>query len=259
MKKTTLLLTMAMVSMMSVTTFAKDDYGPHMNIPKETAADEAVVEETNTIDLSQAIGWQSVGGKEYYYYPEGILWRNKITPDNFYVNADGEKVTDSEIDPEEMAVKSQNCRYIVFDKSSHHLELWQFGNKTHTFIVSAGYGIGDKEVEGDYKTPEGEFYVCKKVPNSSYHLGIGVSYPSIEDAERGLATGLISRGQYNKIVNANNAGITPNWYTPLGGEIEFHGNRQPTDATRGCIGMRNEDIEVLYHQVRVGDRIWIKQ
>lgn len=252
MKKRTMILTLAATLILTGVTYAKDNYGPHMGI------NEAVVAETETIDLSTAVGWHEVEGNEYYFSPAGILWRNIITPDNFYVDADGKKVTDSEIDPEEMVIKSQNCRYIVFGKSSHHLELWQFGEKTHTFIVSAGYGVGDKEVEGDGRTPEGEFYVCKKVPNSAYYLGIGVSYPSAEDAERGLATGLISQSQYNGIVNANNAGITPNWYTNLGGEIEFHGNRQPTDATRGCIGMRTEDIAILYNQVSVGDKIWIK-
>jgi len=258
MNKLRLVLVGIMTMVMTVTTFARDDYGPHLNIPKKIEVAAETVVETEPVDWTKAVGWHDIDGHEGYFYPEGILWRNKITPDNFYVDANGYKVTDSEIDPEEMIEKSQNCRYIVFDKSSHHLELWQFGIKTHTFIVSAGYGVGDKEVEGDYKTPEGEFYVCKKVPNSTYYLGIGVSYPAIEDAKRGLATGLISPKQYNGILNANNAGTTPNWYTALGGEIEFHGNRQPTDATRGCIGMRNEDITILYHQVSVGDRIWIK-
>ena len=258
MKKTRLILSVIMALVISITTFAKDDYGPHLTIPKETDVVAETAVETESVDWAKVVGWHYIDGHEGYFYPEGILWRNKITPDDFYVDSSGYKVMDSEIDSEEMAIKSQSCRYIVFDKSSHHLELWQFGTKTHTFIVSAGYGVGDKEVEGDYKTPEGEFYVCKKVPNSTYHLGIGVSYPAIEDAERGLATGLISQKQYNGIVNANNAGTTPNWYTALGGEIEFHGNRQSTDATRGCIGMRNEDIAILYHQVSVGDRIWIK-
>jgi lipoprotein-anchoring transpeptidase ErfK/SrfK len=39
--------------------------------------------------------------------------------------------------------------------------------------------------------------------------------------------------------------------------IEIHGNRQPTDATHGCVGMRNEDVEILYAVTDVGDKVLI--
>jgi len=202
-------------------------------------------------------GWYTINGKSYCFDSDGVLYTNEITPDNYYVNADGEYVDDSEIDPNEMSIKSKDCRYIVFDKSSHHLELWQFGEKTHTFIASSGYGVGDKEREGDMKTPEGVFYICKKVPNSSYYLGLAINYPTIEDAERGITTELISERQYNQVVNANLSG-SYYWESPLGGVIEFHGNRQSTDVTSGCIGMRDEDIEILYGMVEVGDKVLIQ-
>lgn len=86
---------------------------------------------------------------------------------------------------------------------------------------------------------------------------MAINYPTLEDAERGIATGLISENQYNQIVNANLSGSYC-WDTLLGGEIEFHGNRQPTDVTRGCIGMRDEDIEILYSLVELGDRVLIQ-
>lgn len=110
-------------------------------------------------------GWYTIDEKSYYFSADGVLYADEITPDNYYVNADGEYVGNSEINPDEMQVKSQDCRYIVFNKSSHHIKLWQFVEKTHTFIASSGYADGDKEYEGDMKTPEGEFYICKKVPS----------------------------------------------------------------------------------------------
>ena len=107
------------------------------------------------------------------------------------------------------------------------------------------------------KTPEGEFYICRKVPHSNYHLALALNYPTIEDADRGLEMGLITKRQRDEIVYANERGGTPNWYTKLGGLIEIHGNRQPTDATHGCVGMRDEDIDILYPLMDVGDKVLI--
>ena len=69
--------------------------------------------------------------------------------------------------------------------------------------------------------------------------------------------GLITKRQRDEIVYANERGGTPNWYTKLGGLIEIHGNRQPTDATHGCVGMRDEDIDILYPLMDVGDKVLI--
>lgn len=208
-------------------------------------------------ELKQLTGWYSLNGEMMYLEEEGNIWRERITPDNIYVDNLGWKVTESGIDEEMMAEKSRDCRYIVICKSSHFLERWENGEKTHTYVISSGHLEGDKVRSGDMKTPEGEFYICHKVPNSSYYLALALNYPTIEDAERGLSDGLISQSQYRSIVSSNQNGGTPNWYTALGGAIEIHGNRQITDATRGCVGMRNEDIEELYSLMSVGDKVLI--
>ena len=78
---------------------------------------------------------------------------------------------------------------------------------------------GDKVQQGDGITPSGKFYVCTKNDQSQYYLSLGLSYPGIEDAERGLADGLINEEQYKAIVDANKAGEQPPWDTPLGGAI----------------------------------------
>lgn len=208
-------------------------------------------------NLKNLQGWYRLNGETMYLDMDGNIWRERITPDNIYVDDYGSKVMDSGIDEAMMAEKSKDCRYIVMSKRSHFLERWENGVKTHTFVISSGYGKGDKEKSGDMKTPEGEFYICKKVPNSSYHLALALNYPTIEDAERGLASGLITKKQYDRIVYENERGRTPDWNTALGGAIEIHGNRQITDATRGCVGMRDEDMDILYPLMSVGDRVLI--
>ncbi|MBQ7796083.1 MAG: L,D-transpeptidase [Lachnospiraceae bacterium] len=208
-------------------------------------------------NLKNLTGWYRLNGDTMYLEEEGNIWRERITPDNIYVDNLGWKVTESGIDEEEMAERSKDGRLIVISKSSHFLERWENGEKTHSFVISSGYAEGDKVRSGDMKTPEGEFYICKKVPNSAYYLALALNYPTIEDAKRGLEAGLITKSQYNSIVKANKNGQTPNWYTTLGGAIEIHGNRQITDATRGCVGMRNEDMKLLYSIMEVGDPVLI--
>lgn len=213
--------------------------------------------EVQSWDLKNLTGWYRLNGERMYLEEEGNIWRGRITPDNLYVDHLGWKVTNSGIDEAMMAEKSKDCCYIVISKTSHFLERWEDGKKTHSFVISSGYHKGDKVLSGDMKTPEGEFYICRKVPHSNYHLALALNYPTIEDAERGLEMGLITKRQRDEIVYANERGGMPNWYTKLGGLIEIHGNRQPTDATRGCVGMRDEDIDILYPLMDVGDKVLI--
>ena len=207
--------------------------------------------------LKNLTGWYRLNGDTMYLEEEGNIWRERITPDNIYVDNLGRKVTESGIDEEEMAERSKDGRLIVISKSSHFLERWENGEKTHSYVISSGYSKGDKVQSGDMKTPEGEFYISHKVPNSAYYLALALNYPTAEDAERGLEAGLISKSQYNGIVSANKKKQKPNWNTALGGAIEIHGNRQITDATRGCVGMRNEDIKELYSLMEAGDSVII--
>lgn len=207
--------------------------------------------------LKNLTGWYRLNGDTMYLEEEGNIWRERITPDNIYVDNLGWKVTESGIDEEEMAERSKDGRLIAISKSSHFLERWENGEKTHSYVISSGYNEGDKVKSGDMKTPEGEFYISHKVPNSAYYLALALNYPTTEDAERGLEAGLITKSQYNGIVSANKNKQQPNWNTALGGAIEIHGNRQITDATRGCVGMRNEDIKELYVLMKAGDPVII--
>lgn len=147
---------------------------------------------------------------------------------------------------------------IYFSKSSHRVDVYQNSQIVKSYNAASGMAAGDKEREGDCKTPEGTFYIAKKIPNSQYVLGLLISYPSIEDATRGINTGLINTSQYNSIVNAINAGVTPPQSTNLGGLIEFHGcDDVLNDATHGCIILSRADIIDLYNRASVGMKVVI--
>jgi murein L,D-transpeptidase YafK len=147
---------------------------------------------------------------------------------------------------------------IVVHKSDRKLELFDGNKLIKTYTVVLGFTPnGDKEVEGDGKTPEGTFYVFTKNPESKFHLSLGLSYPSKEDAERGLEKGIISTLERDEIVKAIDAKAMPLQKTALGGEIYIHGGDTMADWTDGCVAMKNEEIEELYNAIPIGTEVAI--
>ena len=103
-------------------------------------------------------------------------------------------------------------------------------------IRLGGIPTGQKQFEGDLKTPEGSYYITHRNPNSRYHLSLGISYPNeVQKA-------------YAKSVN-----MLP------GGDIFIHGG--PPDPTRtvdwtvGCIAVTDKEIEDIYAMVNPGTPI----
>ena len=117
---------------------------------------------------------------------------------------------------------------------------------------------GTKEREGDERTPEGEYYVCFKNPQSQFHLSLGLSYPSLADAEHGLASGMVSAAEYREIAEAHAARRIPPWKTSLGGEIFIHGEIGERGGTAGCVAVSNQAIEELFPQVELGTPVLIE-
>ena len=148
---------------------------------------------------------------------------------------------------------------LVIAKGERRLELYVDDVLKMSCPVSLGFcPQGDKEVEGDGKTPEGEFLVLVKNPESKFHLSLGLSYPSIEDAERGLASGLIERPEFDAIESSHAACRLPPQKTRLGGEIYIHGGGTDGDWTRGCIAVGNDEMTQLFEAVEVGTRVMIR-
>ncbi len=147
---------------------------------------------------------------------------------------------------------------IVISKSEHRLYLFEDDRLVKSYPIGLGkVPRGDKVRQGDHRTPDGVFYICTKNPKSRFHLSLGISYPTIEDAERGLRQGLISWREYQEIVSAIKRGQRPPWNTALGGAICIHGGGAYWDWTEGCIALDNRDIEELYRIVPVGTPILI--
>lgn len=148
---------------------------------------------------------------------------------------------------------------IVIEKAKRRLAVFDGASLVAEFSIGLGFAPdGDKAIEGDGRTPEGDFYVFTKNPESRFFLSLGISYPSREDAERGLAEGLISEEEHRAIADAINEKRMPPQKTKLGGEIYIHGGGEKSDWTEGCIALKNNEMQALFDAIPVGTPVTIK-
>ncbi|GMR17315.1 MAG: L,D-transpeptidase family protein [Gammaproteobacteria bacterium] len=119
---------------------------------------------------------------------------------------------------------------VLVEKGARKLYLLQDGEAFRTFDIALGLiPVGDKEMEGDQKTPEGSYLLDMRNADSDFFLSIHVSYPSSADRRK-----------------ARSNGLDP------GGLIMIHGQpNEPTfsqayyakeDWTNGCIAVSNSDM-----------------
>ena len=137
-------------------------------------------------------------------------------------------------------------------KSTGVMTVFDGDEAAKSYRVISGAVPGDKEREGDKRTPEGVFRVVVRNPESKYVLSLGLDYPNAEDAERGFKAGLIDAKQRDAIVTAVSRGRQPPWNTRLGGEIMIHGAKGDRPGTLGCIAMDDNSIRELYPRILLG-------
>jgi murein L,D-transpeptidase YafK len=150
--------------------------------------------------------------------------------------------------------------HIVVKKNERKLYLYRDDQIAKTYTIVLGFAPdGDKEKRDDGKTPEGEFYVAAKNPESKFTLSLGLSYPNLEDAERGLASGLITAEQHAAILLAIQEKRMPPQDTSLGSEIYIHGGGTEKDWTKGCMALDDVEIRELYEVVPAGTKVIIEK
>ena len=93
------------------------------------------------------------------------------------------------------APPTQKADFVYVDKSARTLSLYQGKTLLARFPIALGRApVGHKEREGDKKTPEGEYVLDYKNPNSRFHRSIHVSYPNAADRARARALGVAPGG-----------------------------------------------------------------
>jgi murein L,D-transpeptidase YafK len=145
-----------------------------------------------------------------------------------------------------VAASTAQADKIVILKSAHQMTLLSNGKVLKTYKVALGSRPeGPKQVEGDHKTPEGNYVIDAKNAHSQFHLSLHISYPSAADQQRARAMG-----------------------SRPGGAIMIHGLAPPfahlgalhrqVDWTDGCIAVTNEEIEEIWKLVPVGTKVEIR-
>jgi murein L,D-transpeptidase YafK len=135
---------------------------------------------------------------------------------------------------------------ILVVKSERKLYLLNAGKIVRTIDVSLGLvPNGPKQREGDFKTPEGVYYIEAKNPASDYFLSLKISYPNDRDRARARAQG-VDPGSQIMIHGLPN-------------EPKYPVNRYlGWDWTDGCIAVSNSDMVDLWLMTSVSTPIEIR-
>jgi murein L,D-transpeptidase YafK len=148
--------------------------------------------------------------------------------------------------------------HIVVKKKQRLLQIFDGEKLVRKYKIGLGFApLADKQIEGDGKTPEGTFYVFTKNDRSRFYLSLGVSYPNVEDARRGLKNKIITAEEYEAIVKATGKKQMPPQKTALGGEIYIHGGGTTSDWTDGCVALQDEEMKEIFDAIPVGAKVRI--
>ncbi|MGB5345706.1 MAG: L,D-transpeptidase family protein [Woeseia sp.] len=145
-----------------------------------------------------------------------------------------------------MSAEFPEAELVLVEKGARKLHLINNGRPFRTFDIALGVApVGDKEQEGDARTPEGRYILDLRNPNSDFFLSIHISYPNEQD-----------------LYQARQLGVDP------GGQIMIHGQpNMPTysegfyrssDWTNGCIAVSNSDMIDIWLMTPDGTPIEIR-
>lgn len=137
---------------------------------------------------------------------------------------------------------------IVVIKKERKMYLYKGNKLKSVFPVSLGKNpIGHKVKRGDNRTPEGEFWIHRKLCSQKYYRSLCISYPRPQDKARASARGVNPGGDitihaqptWNADGKGDNYTLSRNW-------------------TQGCVAVTNSAMNQLWYAVREGVPVTIK-
>ena len=146
--------------------------------------------------------------------------------------------------PRPVVPLTQPIDRILIEKAARRMTVYRDGTALRVYDIRLGFAPeGDKERQGDGRTPEGLFRIDRKNPQSRFHLSLGIDYPQREHVVRAAAGG----------------------YSP-GGDIFIHGQPRGVsgrqwinrDWTAGCIAVLNTVMDELWRVTEVGTVVEIR-
>jgi murein L,D-transpeptidase YafK len=157
--------------------------------------------------------------------------------------------------------------WVLIDSETDQLIVHRKGAAPIVFknIAFGAAGVKEKQRVGDDVTPRGSYRVGWIRNSNKFETFIGLTYPSLPDAERGYRRGVINLATYERIKGAHVGGRMPPQDTRLGGFIGIHGVGKGSleihrlaNWTAGCIAVENSQIEELARLVRPGTQVEIR-
>lgn len=141
--------------------------------------------------------------------------------------------------------------YIIVVKSTYELKVYDKDGWYATYpVVFGNKSLDDKMMEGDRKTPEGEYHIASKRPHEKWDKMMLIDFPNKAD--------------YQKFNERKSKGLIPK-SAKIGGGIAIHGTWAHDDLavdlyqnwTNGCVALKNEDVDELYELAPIGTKVTI--
>lgn len=142
--------------------------------------------------------------------------------------------------------------YIIVNKSDYELQVYDDEGWYATYpVVFGSKSLEDKMMEGDRKTPEGEYKIISKRPHEKWYKIMVLDYPTKAD--------------YAKFTERKSKGLIPKT-AKIGNGIAIHGT-WPRDEmvvdrfqnwTNGCVSLKNDEMEELFNMIPIGTKVTIR-
>ena len=137
---------------------------------------------------------------------------------------------------------------ILVVKKDRKMYLYKDGKVQSVIPVSLGKNpVGHKQQRGDNRTPEGEFFIHRKLCSPKYYRSLCISYPRPQDTAKAQARGVNPGGDIT--IHAQ-----PKWNADGRGD----GYTLSRNWTQGCVAMTNAEMKKLWYAVREGVPITIR-
>lgn len=149
-------------------------------------------------------------------------------------------------------------------KSERRLELVTKDNQViKTYKVMLGRNpVGHKVQEGDNKTPEGNYTLDLRNPNSKFHKALHISYPNLKDKLKARSLGVKPGGDIMLHGLPNDFSEMTDWLNAvgLGGLADdlIRAGLPYLDWTNGCIAVTDAEIDEIYEMIDVPTKIVIR-
>ncbi len=142
----------------------------------------------------------------------------------------------------------ESVDHIVIVKNERKMYLYHKGVVQSVIPVSLGKDpVGTKIQQGDNKTPEGQFWISRKLCSPKYYRSLCISYPRPTD-----------------VTLAHNRGVNPGGNITIHAQPAWNASGKQNDYmlarnwTQGCVAVTNEVMKELWYAVREGVPITIK-